>query len=148
LDAVRGSLSADRGAERAAETDPCLVGVEELVGVLLQEARRAEKANSSRGDVIGRQLERPEHSAAIEKGPSDVSDAFDSNAIGETSKMRCRRLVQRPDKVTPLVRDRQARAGVPDHLEELLLLRLGVLRDSREGLLDPLRNGCQVGLGH
>jgi hypothetical protein len=120
--------------------------MEELIGVLLQQAGRAEEPDSCCGDVIGRNLERPEHSAAVEERPSDVADAFDSNAIGESSKVCCRCLIQRPDKVTPFVRDRETGAGIPDHLEELLFLRLGVLRNSREGLLDPLRNRSQVGL--
>jgi hypothetical protein len=105
LNPVRSSLSADRSAERAAEADPGLVSVEELVGVLLQQTGRAEEANSSCGDVIGWQLERPEHSAAVEKGPGHVADAFDSNAVSETSKMGCRRLIQRPDEVGSLIRD-------------------------------------------
>jgi hypothetical protein len=148
LDPVRSSLSADRSAECAAEADPGLVSVEELVGVLLQQTGRAEEANSCCGDVIRRQFERPEHPSAVEERPCDVADAFDPHSVGKSSKMGCRRFIQRPDKVTPLIRDRQACAGVPDHLEELLFLRLGVLRNGREGLLDPLRNGCQVGFGH
>jgi hypothetical protein len=122
--------------------------MEELIRVLLQQARRAEKPDSSRRDVIRRQLERSEHSAAIEERPSHMADAFDSNAIHKSSKMSCRRLIQRPDKVTPLIRNRETGSGIPDHLEELLLLRLGVLRNGREGLLDPLRNGSQVGFSH
>jgi hypothetical protein len=106
--------------------------MEELVGVLLEQAGRAEKAYSSCGDVIGRQLERPEHSTAIEEGPGDMADAFDADTVREASEMSRRRLIQRPDKVTPLVRDRQACPGVPNHLEELLFLRLGVLRNGRE----------------
>jgi hypothetical protein len=122
--------------------------VEELIRVLLQQAGRAEEANSSCGDVIGRELERSEHPSAIEERPGDVTDAFDPDAVSETSKMGCRRLIQRPDEVGSLIRDRQARARVPDHLEEFLLFGLGVLRNSREGLLDPLRNRSQVGFGH
>jgi hypothetical protein len=141
-------LTADRSAERAAESNSCLVGVQELIGVLLQQARRAEEPDSCCGDVIGWKLERPEHSAAIKERPGDVADAFDPDAVSETSKMGCRRLIQRPDEVGSLVRDRQARTRVPDHLEEFLLLGLGVLRNGREGLLDPLWNGGQVGLRH
>jgi hypothetical protein len=148
LDAVRGSLSADRSSERAAEADPGLVSVEELIGVLLQQTGRAEEPDSCRRDVIGRELERSEHSAAIEERPSDVSNAFDPHSVGEASKMGCRRLIQRPYEVGSLIRDREARPGVPNNLEELLFLRLGVLRNGREGLLDPLRNRSQVGFGH
>jgi hypothetical protein len=84
--------------------------VEELIRVLLQQARSAEKPDSSRGNVIGGEFERPEHSAAIEERPGDVTDAFDPDAVSETSKMGCRRLIQRPDEVGLLIRDRQARA--------------------------------------
>jgi hypothetical protein len=122
--------------------------MKELIRVLLQQARSAEKSDSSRGNVIGGELERPEHSAAIEERPGDATDAFDPDTVSETSKMGCRRLIQRPDEVGSLVRDRQARTRVPDHLEEFLLLGLGVLRNGREGLLDPLWNGGQVGLRH
>jgi hypothetical protein len=141
-------LTADRSAERAAESNSCLVGVQELIGVLLQQARRAEEPDSCCGDVIGWKLERPEHSAAIKERPGDVADAFDPDAVSETSKMGCRRLIQRPDEIGALIRDRQACARVPNDLEELLFLRLGVFRNSRKGLLDPLRNGRQVGFGH
>jgi hypothetical protein len=122
--------------------------VEELIRVLLQQAGRAEEPDSCRGDVIGWQLERPEHSAAIEERPSHVADALDSNAISESTEMSRRSLIERAHKVTPFVRNRETGSGIPDHLEELLLLRLRVLRNSREGLLDPLRNRSQVGFGH
>jgi hypothetical protein len=122
--------------------------VEELIRVLLQQAGRAEKPYSGCRNVIGWKLERPEHSAAIEERPGDITDAFDPDAVSETSKMGCRSLIQRPDEVGSLIRDRQARARVPDNLEELLFLRLGVFRNGRKGLLDPLRNRSQVGLGH
>jgi hypothetical protein len=141
-------LTADRSAERPTEPNPGRVGVEELVGVLLQQTGRAEKAYSSCGDVIGRQLEGSEHPSAVEERPGDVSNAFDSNAIREASKMGCRRLVERTDEVRFLIRDRQACARVPNDLEELLFLRLGVFRNGRKGLLDPLRNRSQVGFGH
>jgi hypothetical protein len=148
LDAVRGSLSTDRSAECPTETDSCLVGVEEFVGVLLQQAGRAEKPYSGCRNVIGWKLQRPEHSAAIEERPSHMADAFDPHTIREASKMGCRRLVEGTNKVRALIRDRQARARVPNDLEELLFLGLGVFRNSREGLLDPLRNRSQVGLRH
>jgi hypothetical protein len=93
LDPVCSSLSADRSAERAAEANACLVSVEELIRVLLQQAGRAEEPDSCRGDVIGRQLERPEHSLAIEERPGDVADAFDADSVGKPSKMGCRRLI-------------------------------------------------------
>jgi hypothetical protein len=99
LDAVRGSLSADRGAERTAETDSCFVSVEELIRVLLQQTGHAEEANSSRGDVISRELEGSKHSAAVEERPSDVADAFDSNAIGKASEMGCRRFIEGTNEV-------------------------------------------------
>jgi DNA-directed RNA polymerase subunit N (RpoN/RPB10) len=79
--------------------------VEELIRVLLQQAGRAEEANSSCGDVIGRELERSEHSAAIEERPGDVADSFDADSVGKASKMGCRRLIQRPDEVGALIRD-------------------------------------------
>jgi hypothetical protein len=141
-------LTANRSAERSAETDACLISVEELIRVLLQQAGRAEKPYSCCGNVIGRQLECPEHSAAIEERPGDVADSFDADSVGEASKMGCRRLIQRPDEVGSLVRDGQAGARVPNDLEELLFLRLGVFRNGRKGLLDPLRNRSQVGFGH
>jgi hypothetical protein len=110
LDAVRGPLTADRGAERATESNSSLVGMEELVRVLLQQTGRAEEPDSCCGDVIRRQLERPEHPSAVEERPSHVADAFDSNAIREASKMGCWRFIQRPEEITPLIRDREARA--------------------------------------
>jgi hypothetical protein len=105
LDAVRGSLTANRRAERPTEPNSGLVSVEELVGVLLQQAGRAEEPDSCRGDVIGWQLERPEHSAAIEERPSHVADALDSNAISESTEMSRRSLIERAHKVTPIVRN-------------------------------------------
>jgi hypothetical protein len=105
LDAVRGPLAANRSPERPTEPNTCLVSVEELIRVLLQQAGRAEKPDASRGDVISREFERPEHSAAIEERPGDVADAFDSNSVGEAAKMSCRRLVERTDKVRFLIRD-------------------------------------------
>jgi hypothetical protein len=102
LNAVCGS-TANRSAECSAETDSCLISMEELIRVLLQQAGRAEKPYSSCGDVIGGQLERAEHSAAVEERAGDVPDAFDLNAIGKPAKMSCRRLIQRPDEVTPRV---------------------------------------------
>jgi hypothetical protein len=75
-----------------------------------------------------------------------MADAFDSNSVGKSSKMGCWRFIEGTNEVGTFIRDRQTGAGVPDHLEELLLLRLGVLRNGREGLLDPLRNCSQVGL--
>jgi hypothetical protein len=105
LDAVRGSLSADRSAERPTESNTGLVSVEELIRVLLQQAGRAEKANSSRWVVIGGELERSEHPLAVEERPSHMADAFDPHAVRQSLKMSCWRLIQRPDKVTPLIRD-------------------------------------------
>jgi hypothetical protein len=105
LDAVRGPLSTDRSAECPTEPNARLVSVEELIRVLLQQAGRAEEPDSCCGDVIGRELERPEHSSAIEERPGHMADTFDADAIRKSSKMGCRRFVQRPDKVTPLVRD-------------------------------------------
>jgi hypothetical protein len=77
--------------------------MEELIQVLLQQARCAEKPDASRGDVISGQLERPEHSAAVEERPGDVANAFDPHSVGEASKMGCRRLIQRPDEVGALI---------------------------------------------
>jgi hypothetical protein len=98
-------LTTDRSSKRSAEADACLISVEELIRVLLQQAGRAEKAYSSRWNVIGRQLERPEHSAAIEERPSHMADAFDPHTIREATKMGCRRLVEGTDKVRALIRD-------------------------------------------
>jgi hypothetical protein len=39
-----------------------------------------------------------------------MADAFDPHTIGEAAEMSCRSLIERAHKVTPLVRDRQARA--------------------------------------
>jgi hypothetical protein len=103
LNAVRGSLTANRSPKRPTEPNACLVSVEELIGVLLQQAGRAEKAYSSRGDVISRELEGSKHSAAVEERPSDVTDAFNADPIREASKMGCRGLIQRPDEAGSLI---------------------------------------------
>jgi hypothetical protein len=47
-----------------------------------------------------------------------------------------------------VIRDQKAGTGVPNHLQELRFVEVGVLLDLREGLLDPFRNGGQVGFGH
>jgi hypothetical protein len=79
--------------------------MEERIRVLLQQARHAEEANSSHGDEVGGQLEHPEHSSAIEKGPGDVADAFDADALHEASKVSCWRLIEWAHKVTLIIQD-------------------------------------------
>jgi hypothetical protein len=63
--------------------------MEELIRVLLQQARRAEEPYSSRGDVIGWQLEGSEHPLAVEERPGHMADAFDPHTVGKSSKMGC-----------------------------------------------------------
>jgi hypothetical protein len=85
------------------EPNACLIGMEELVRVLLQQTGRAEEANPSCGNVIGRNLERSEHPSAIEERPSDVSDTFNADAVCKASKMGRWRLIKGTNEVGSLV---------------------------------------------
>jgi hypothetical protein len=97
---------------------------------------------------IGGQLERPEHPFCVQEAPSDMSSASDGHTIGETAEPFIRRLIDRANEVRSIIRDRDAGAGVPNHLQELLLLSVRMLSNLCEGLLDPIQDGRQVRVRH
>jgi hypothetical protein len=70
-----------------------------------------------------------------------MSSASDGHTVGETAKLFVQRLIDWPNEVRVIMRDRDAGTGIPNHLQELLLLGVHVLSNLREGLLDPIRNG-------
>jgi hypothetical protein len=148
LNAVRGLFSGFGRPKCATEPKPALVGVDELVGALLQQARSAQEPHSSRRNVIGRKSDGTEGSLAVEEHPTHLTKAFDPNASGKTAKTSRVSLIDRPHKVFTVIRDRQTGSRVPNHLQKLRFVEGRVLFDPREGLLDPFWDGGQVGFGH
>jgi hypothetical protein len=148
FDAIRRLGSGFKGAEHATQVKSTLITHQELIQVVLKQAFGAQEPHSRGWDVVGKQLEHPEHPLCVQEAPSNMSTAGHRDAIGKSTEAFSGRLIDRSSKVCVIMQDQDTGSGVPNHLQELLLLGFGVLLNICKGLLNPVPDGHQVRFGH